>query len=160
VKRLQIYADTSVFGGCHDEEFAEDSKRFFQLVRDRRIVLLVSDLIIDELNLAPKEVRDVLADLDPDSVERVDLNEEVFELRDAYLAAAVVGASSASDATHVAAATVVRADAIVSWNFRHLVRLDRMKAFNAVNLIEGYGVLTILSPKEVLPDESGPEEGV
>ena len=52
----------------------------------------------------------------------------------------------------VAAATVARADAIVSWNFRHIVRLDKIKGFNQVNFEIGYAHLTIISPKEVLSD--------
>lgn len=54
----------------------------------------------------------------------------------------------------MAAATVARADAIVSWNFKHIVRLDKMKAYNQINLLNGYGILTIVSPKEVILDES------
>lgn len=46
-----------------------------------------------------------------------------------------------------------RADAIISWNFKHIVRLDRIRGFNSVNLREGYGMITILSPKEVNLDE-------
>jgi len=53
------------------------------------------------------------------------------------------------DAEHVAMATVARADALISWNFRHIVRLDKIKAFNQVNLSKGYGILTILSPTEL-----------
>ena len=49
----------------------------------------------------------------------------------------------------MACATVERVDAIVSWNFRHIVRLDKMKAYNAANLAEGYGIMTIVSPREV-----------
>jgi len=55
--------------------------------------------------------------------------------------------------THVALATVSRADAIVSWNFKHIVRLEKMKAYNQINLLNGYGILTILSPMEVAIDE-------
>jgi hypothetical protein len=65
----------------------------------------------------------------------------------------VVGSKWHEDCLHVAAATLARADAVVSWNFRHIVRLDRIRAFNSVNLAEGYGVITILSPKEVNLDE-------
>ena len=57
------------------------------------------------------------------------------------------------DATHVAAATVARADAIVSWNFRHIVRVDKMRAYNQVNLQAGFGLLSIVSPQEVRFDE-------
>ena len=54
------------------------------------------------------------------------------------------------DATHVAAATAARADAIVSWNFKHIVHWDKIRLFNAVNLREGYAPLEIRSPKEVV----------
>jgi len=54
------------------------------------------------------------------------------------------------DMTHVAAATIARVDAIVSWNFKHIVRLDKMKSYNQVNLQNGYGILTIISPKETI----------
>jgi hypothetical protein len=61
-----------------------------------------------------------------------------------------VGAAHASDALHVALATVTHADMIVSWNFRHIVHFDKMREFNAVNVREGYGRLEILSPLEVV----------
>lgn len=67
----------------------------------------------------------------------------------AYLSEGIVGERSRNDATHVAAATVARADAIISWNFRHIVRLDRIRAYNQVNLLNGHGILTILTPREV-----------
>ena len=41
------------------------------------------------------------------------------------------------DATHVAAATVAKADAVVSWNFKHIVRLDKIKAYNEVEARDG-----------------------
>ncbi len=87
----------------------------------------------------------------------VELTPEVIALRDAYIAAGVLTPKWADDATHVAAATVARADAIASWNFRHIVRLDKMKAYNAANLQRGYGLLSIVSPQEIRLDEPGEE---
>jgi hypothetical protein len=78
----------------------------------------------------------------------------VLQLRDAYLAAGVVGPKWMDDATHVAAATVAKADAIVSWNFKHILRLDKIKAYNEVNGQMGFAALTILSPKEVVYDNA------
>ena len=85
--------------------------------------------------------------------EAVAVTAEVQDLAEAYLAAGIVGLRWRADCIHVAAATIYRADSIVSWNFRHIVRLDKIRAFNAVNLAQGYGVVTILSPKEVNLDE-------
>lgn len=42
---------------------------------------------------------------------------------------------------------------LVSWNFRHIVRLDKIRLFNAVNLEQGYKPLTIYSPREVISHE-------
>jgi hypothetical protein len=159
-KRLRVYADTSAIGGCFDPEFAADSLRLIEAARKGRVVLLLSDIVIRELEGAPKRVRDILPSLPSAAAERVELTEEVLDRRDAYLEAKVLGPQWSDDAAHVAAATVARADAIVSWNFAHIVRLDKMKAYNQVNLFKGYGILTIVSPREVLPDEPEKDEEV
>ena len=127
--------------------------RLFELAKQGKRIILVSDVVFQELMDAPVHVRKVLDDLPSKAVERLSLRENVFELRDAYIRAEVVSVRWRDDAAHVAAATVARADAIVSWNFKHIVRLDRIKLYNAVNLANGYGFITILTPREVI-DES------
>ncbi|MEK6674351.1 MAG: hypothetical protein AABZ47_01700 [Planctomycetota bacterium] len=146
---FRVYVDTSTIGGCFDPEFATDSLRQFDLVRSGFLSVVASDVVFEELKAAPSEVRDVLATIPAARIERVTLTDEIITLRDAYIRVGVVSERWRDDATHVAAATVARADAIVSWNFKHIVRLDRIKAYNQVNLANGYGILTILSPREV-----------
>ena len=123
------------------------------MVRKGKCVLLISEIVVAELDKAPAEVRNVLLSLPEEAVEKVELTDEILELRNEYMKAKILGPEWIDDATHVAVATVARADAIVSWNFKHIVRLDKMKAYNQVNLMNGYGILTIISPKEVLIDE-------
>ena len=147
---FRIYVDTSVLGGCADSEFAEDSTRLIGLVEAGRLVLLLSDVVVRELADAPQTVQQLFKHLPASAVEMVPLSEKVLQLRDAYLAAGVVGRKWMDDATHVAAATVAQADAIVSWNFKHIVRLDKIKAYNEVNRARGLGMLMIVSPKEVI----------
>jgi hypothetical protein len=60
------------------------------------------------------------------------------------------GYFDADDALHVAQATLARADVIVSWNFKHLVNPTRIRAFNGVNLGQGYGLVVIMTPAEVI----------
>ena len=108
---------------------------------------------MQEILKAPTRVQEVLFSIPSSTLERIELTLEILFLRDAYLSAQIVSPRWSDDATHVAAATVARADAIVSWNFRHIVRLDKMRAYNQINLANGYGILTIISPKEVNYDE-------
>lgn len=132
---LQVYVDTSVFGGCFDHEFAAESERFFALVRRELVTVLVSDIVFNELELAPDRVRRLPSSLPRGFLVRVPVSRDVIELREAFLAAKIVGRGSLYDATHVAAATVARADAITSWNFQHIVRLDKIRMYNGVSLL-------------------------
>jgi hypothetical protein len=77
-------------------------------------------------------------------------SDEAVALHQAYLVAGVVGPSNENDALHVAIATVENCDIIVSWNFKHIVHFDKIRGYNAVNLREGYSVIAIHSPKEVV----------
>jgi predicted nucleic acid-binding protein len=99
--------------------------------------------------LLPPSTETTEFDLNPDK----SMMEEVIELRNAYLTASILSTRWRDDATHVAIATVAKADAMVSWNFKHIVRLDKMTAYNQINQLHGYGVLTIVSPREVYFDE-------
>jgi len=154
MKLPRIYCDSSVIGGYFDPEFERESRRFIDAVKNGRIVILLSEVVIQEILLAPENVQNVLASIPTSSIERVPLSTEIIELRNAYIKAGILGPKWIDDATHVAAATVARADAIVSWNFSHIVRLDKMKVYNQVNLINGYGILTIVSPQEVHYDNT------
>jgi len=148
--RRRVYVDTSVIGGCLDEQFAEESKALLEMARRGEIRLLVSDVVIQELEQAPAEVRHVLAGLPVEAVEYLSRSEESKALRDAYEKAGVVGRDGSLDAHHVALATIARADLIVSWNFKHIVHVEKIRGYNSVNLWEGYPAIDIRSPREVV----------
>jgi len=150
MKKLRLYADTSVFGGRFDAEFEKESRQLFAEVREGRFVLLVSDALVAELDAAPEAVRQVLQQIGSGNSEVIGLTAEAIALRDAYLAAKVVGPACVEDAEHIAIATVAAADMVVSWNFRHIVHFEKIAGFNAINQLNGYQPLRIFSPKEVV----------
>ena len=150
MKIPRIYLDTSVFGGCFDEEFAKESLRLIEEIKAGRFLLLISKAVVAEVDRAPAGVQKVLADIPEACIERLVPDPAVNVLMQAYLDAQIVGPASATDAEHIAAATVARADMIVSWNFKHIVNLNRIHGFNAVNLKEGYRALEIRNPNEVI----------
>jgi hypothetical protein len=143
---------TSVFGGVFDEEFAAASAAFFDQVEEGQFHLLTSALVSAELQDAPEEVQAWFGRFEP-ALELIVVREEVLALRNAYLTAGVVTPRWADDALHVALATVHDAELIVSWNFRHMVNIVRIRGYNAVNLLNGYRTIDIRSPREVISDE-------
>ena len=151
--RIRAYVDTSVFGGTQDEEYKKASGAFFGMVSAGKILVMVSQLTIDELAEAPEPVRKVLERIPAERLMDVAIDEEVASLAQAYIDAGIVGESHRADAGHVAAATVARADVIVSWNFRHIVNFDRIHKYNGVNVLKGYPQIEIRSPLEMVSDE-------
>jgi len=151
--KIRIYTDTSVLGGCEDEEFAEHSVRLMEGFVRGELVLVLSSLTVQELVGAPVEVRRRLAMVPEAHIETLQLDAESRELAEAYLAAGVLTAKMRADAQHIAIATVCRADVLVSWNFNHIVNLQRIHGYNSVNLRKGYPMIEIRTPREVLSDE-------
>lgn len=74
-------------------------------------------------------------------------------LATSYISSGVIGAAKKVDAQHIATATVHRVDVLVSWNFKHIVNLERIHGYNSVNLRHGYPLLEIRSPQEVIAYE-------
>jgi hypothetical protein len=95
---------------------------------------VISDLLELELLDVPLRVRNLLLKYPSDKFETVALTGEVFMLADTYIAEKVVGKSSLEDCRHIALATINRVDVLASWNFKHIVNLDRIKGYNSVNL--------------------------
>jgi hypothetical protein len=149
----RMFIDTSVIGGCCDEEFAVASRLLFAEFKAGRAIAVVSSLTLEELELAPDEVRKVLADLPDDALEYIELDEEAAELADEYIADGVVGQGSLIDAQQVAIASLNKVDVIVSWNFKHIVNLNRIRLFASTNLRHGLITPEIRSPREVLMDD-------
>jgi hypothetical protein len=156
--KLRIYADTSVLGGCEDEEFAEHSIRLLDaFVRGER-VLVLSSLTVQELASAPTAVRRRAASVPEHHVEMLQLDVEARELAEDYIAAGVLTPKMRADAQHIAIATMGRVDVLVSWNFKHIVNLERIHGYNSVNLRKGYPMIEIRTPREVLSDEQDRED--
>jgi predicted nucleic acid-binding protein len=154
MKSLRIYVDTSVFGGCFDDEFKEASLKLFDEIRAGRFILLFSAATLRELKTAPEQVRGVLRSIPEQFLEAIEETPEVIELRDAYLKAGIVTKKSTVDAEHIAAASVAGADIIVSWNFKHIVHYDKIRGYRAVNLLNRYShLIAIHSPKEVINND-------
>ena len=150
----RLYLDTSVFGGVYDDEFADASALLFEQVRAGQFVCVYSDLSVTELSKAPQRVRDFFAGLPPEQMQRVEVTEEAFELAQRYLDEKVVGPTSADDCRHIATATINKVDFLVSWNFKHIVNVFRIRGYNSINIRCGYPLLEIRSPKDIISHEN------
>ena len=143
------YLDTSVFGGYFDEEFSANTIPFFERIIEDKIQIFISKLLIAELAGAPEEVRDLLNQIPEEQRVFTELTDEARELANKYIEEKVVGRTSKADCQHIAMATLAKPDVLVSWNFKHIVNLDRIRGYNGINLLMGYNTIEIRTPKEI-----------
>ena len=109
---------------------------------------MLSDVTVAEIERAPEPVRDLHGEL-VSIAELLPVTEEALDLLSTYEGHGILSPRFRNDMLHIAVATVAEVDVLVSWNFRHVVRLDKIQRFNGVNLELGYKTLAIYSPREV-----------
>ncbi len=152
--KQRIYIDTSVVGGYFDEEFSVDTILFFERVKNGEIIIIVSDILEAELLRAPDFVKKLLPSIPEQQIEKIRLSPDAIELADKYIEAKVVGKTSRADCQHIAIATLFNADVLVSWNFKHIVNLDRIRGYNGINYQNGHKMIEIRTPKEITKYEN------
>ena len=141
----RIYIDTSVLGGYFDSEFEESTKKLFEKVKVGDYRIIISDLTEGELLNAPERVKTLLKNLNI-NYEVVLINDDSIALADEYIKENVVDYTSRNDCLHIAIATINRIDLLVSWNFKHIVNIKRIRGYNGINIKNGYPALEIRSP--------------
>jgi len=149
MKIQRIYIDTSVLGGYFDPEFKELTRLFFEEVKNGEYKIVISTVTEGELLRAPENVKSLLNDLKIE-YEVIQVTDEAINLALEYIKENVVGETSFNDCLHIALSTVSKLDLLISWNFRHIVNIKRIRGYNAVNIKNGYSVLEIRSPKELI----------
>ena len=146
----RFYMDTSIFGGLFDLEFEKETTLLFEKIKLGQVICVYSNLTESELSRAPLRVRRLFEDLDEKFKEKIQVTPEALILAQEYIKEKVVGETSLDDCIHIATATIGKVDLLVSWNFKHIVNVYRIRGYNSVNLKLGFSILNIHSPKEIV----------
>jgi hypothetical protein len=138
MKVQRIYIDTSVIGGCHDDEFATWSTGLMKDFRLGNFKPIMSRIVALEIADAPDEVKRTYAELLNLEHELLEITAEAKGLADLYQERSIIIPKFYNDALHIGLATIAEIDVLVSWNFKHIVHFDRIRLFIAVNIEQGY----------------------
>lgn len=146
----KVYADTSVIGGCFDLEFKVWSEALFEEFKSGTKSLIVSDLVHWELTNAHSDIQNKLNEVPLQYRTDLVTTAEAKKLADMYIQEGALTNKSYHDAVHIALATLNHADVLASWNFKHIVNLNRIRLYNSINLRMGYNLIEIRTPREIL----------
>ena len=150
---MKIYTDTSVIGGCFDIEFKEWSDALFQEFVTGTQLIMISDLTLQELELARDEIRNKVIEIPDENRIIIGVGDEVIQLAEKYISEGALTNKSFNDALHIALATIYNCDVLASWNFKHIVNLERIRLYNSINFRLGYKMIEIRTPREIIKSD-------
>jgi len=147
---MKVYTDTSVIGGYFDKEFQEWSIELFEEFLQGSKKIVFSELTAQELEFARTEIRDLVLQIPIENRIDIIISDEAISLAEVYIKEGALTNKSYNDALHIALATLNNCDVLASWNFKHIVNLDRIRLYNSINLRLGYRLMEIRTPREIL----------
>jgi len=153
MKKLKYYIETSVFNFvfADDEPSRRDlTKYLFQKVQGDNVEIYISEVVITEINDAPEDIKNKLLSLIKKYKPYViPIDEETKLLANKYISEGIIPEKFIADALHIAVTSVNDLDVIISWNFKHIVKLKTKIEANGVNKLLGYREIEICTPEEV-----------
>jgi len=150
-KVKRVYVDSSVVSGMFDQnDHPERVRPFWKSVFDGKIRVVMSNVLADEIAEAPPHVREFYRTIPESQIERVTTTDESNKLANRYIAEGIVGAANLNDCLHVALASIAGVDVLVSFNCTHIVTLNRIPQYNAINVLSGFSQIEIRTPDEVI----------
>ena len=102
------------------------------------------------LKFARDEIRNKIGELPKKQIISLGVNDEAISLAENYINEGAWTNKSFNDALHIALATINNADVLASWNFKHIVNINRIRLYNSINLKLGYKMIEIRTPREIL----------
>lgn len=149
----RVYIDTSVVGGYFDEEFSFWTDLFFREVENGNFKLAISEILIQELELAPDHVKEFFNNIGDMHKEFIEFDSEAENLANQYINNGIVGIKSITDCRHIAIATYNEVEILASWNFKHIVNLNKIHLYNGINIQNGFRSIEIRTPREIVTYE-------
>lgn len=157
MKRLKIYLDTSVISHLDAPDVPEkeaDTRRLWNDIKAGRYKAVLSNVVFDELNRSGEPKRSfMLREIAEVDYGYVYLDARGVEIASRFVDLGVLRQKSFDDCQHIAAAIIGECEAIVSWNFKHIVNRKTMLGVKAITALEGYDDLLIYSPTVLIGGE-------
>ena len=153
MRKIRLYLDTSVISHLQANDAPDNMAATQQLwdeIKLGKYAIYISELVLKEIMNCAEEKRNMmLAYLNEIPRTEIMLTDEIINLGKKYIEAGIIPVRYTDDALHIAAATVHDCNVVVSWNFKHMVKLKTIIGVNGVNKGGGYSEIEILPPNSI-----------
>ncbi|MDR2429252.1 MAG: type II toxin-antitoxin system VapC family toxin [Candidatus Margulisbacteria bacterium] len=153
----KIYLETTIFNFYFADDAPDkkaDTLKLFQEIKAGKYEPFTSAYVLDEIKAAPEPKQTQLSNLIKEyNLAILPASSETKKLATIYVDEGIIPRKYLTDALHIAVATINNLDYIVSYNFRHIVKLKTVTMTEIINLREHYKKIGIFSPTEVIEND-------
>ena len=152
--RPRIYLDTSTISHLHQLDAPDKMNETLALwddIKKGKYDVYLSDVGITEIldNKSPK--REILVNhLEDISYTLLSVTDEVYAYADKLIELDILTQKSFDDCLHIGCAIVHRCNIILSWNFKHMVRVKTVNGVRSINAMLGYHGIDIYPPNMMI----------
>ena len=133
----------------------QETQQLWQLFREERYDVYISDIVLREINQCPPLKLEVLNQfLDEISYTVIETDENTLALAEKFIDFGILKQKSMDDCQHIAAAILAGCDIITSWNFKHIVNVRTIRGVKVITTLEGYKDLLIYPPSILIESEA------
>ena len=154
MKKLKIYIDTSVISHLQADDVPEKMAKtleFWKCLINGEYESYISELVVAEFSNCPEPKKSQLESILMQApLVELEVDDEVTTLADRYMEEGIFPRRYRDDAIHVALASVFGCNVVVSWNFKHMVKIKTILGVNGINKIMGYSYIEIVTPEVVI----------
>lgn len=154
LKKLRFYFDTSILNFALADDVPKEKEATLKLLGEVNFGIYeanISEVVLGEIERAPEEKDKALLELIRKyPLENLSVTEEIRNLARRYIQEGIIPKKYEDDALHIACASVNNLDAVISWNFEHIVKLKTKREVVGINVLLGYKEIDIYSPWEVV----------
>jgi predicted nucleic acid-binding protein len=163
--KKKLYVETSVWNQLYQDErpdFREITEKFLRVSETGIYDIYISDYLFFELEKCEEIKRNKLLQcIEMISPKVLSPDEEVEFLMKRYFEAGILEPTKANrfyDAAHVAIASIHGIEYLLTFNYKHLLKIKRIDGFNGVNILNGYGEIRLITPEFFIPEENNENE--
>ena len=150
MKKLRIYLDTSIISHLDQQDAPEKraiTHKLWDKIKANEFDVVLSNIDFAEIDDCDEKKKAILYDyLSQIDYSEVVVDERTIKIAERFVDLNILKQTSFDDCQHIAAAITSGSDAIVSWNFKHIVNHKTMMGVKAVTALEGYDDLLIYEP--------------
>ena len=154
MQKYKIYLDTSVISHLEQQDAPDkmfDTRLLWEELKQGKHEVFISDVVSNEIaqNKKGKQLMLAhwLADIGPANI---GITPEIEAYADALIKDGILPPRCRDDCLHIACAVVGGCQMLVSWNFKHMVKIKTIDGIKIVSERLGYNEMRICSPSMLI----------